>query len=87
MTHNPTVLLIKERLNTAFSPIELEIIDDSQAHEGHTGSSAGGGHYFVKIRSSHFTGLSRVQQHRLVYRELSDLIPIPIHALGLDTSI
>lgn len=84
-SNNPVVNLIKQRLEAAFAPTHLDIFDDSDAHVGHDGATAGGGHYFVKIRSSHFKGLSRVKQHRLVYAELGDLIPIPIHALGLDT--
>ncbi len=78
------IALIRERL-AALDPIQLDIEDESYLHAGHAGAAGGAGHYRVLIVSGAFAGLTRVAQHRLVYDQLQDLIPFPIHALALDT--
>lgn len=75
--------LIKERLQAAFSPTELEVINDSHKHIGHAGSKDGAGHFTVKIRASCFVGVSRIETHRQIYRVLADLIPHKIHAISI----
>lgn len=76
--------IIRERLQ-ALDPVSLDIIDDSHLHAGHEGSKNGASHFTVRIVTSHFTGLTPVARHRLVYDRLKDLLPYPIHALALDT--
>ena len=49
------VALIRSRLEAAFAPDELEIIDDSRRHAGHEGARDGRGHFQVRIRSRHFS--------------------------------
>lgn len=81
---NPNRLtLIQKRLETAFSPENLEVLDDSAAHVGHAGSKDGAGHYTVIIRAARFENLSRIESHRLIYEALKDLIPAEIHALKI----
>lgn len=75
--------LIKETLRNQLSASFIEVINDSELHIGHTGSSNGAGHYTVKISSPLFEGLNRVNQHRLVYDALSAWIPKKIHALAI----
>ena len=72
---------IKFRLET-LQPIKLEIQDDSAQHVGHAGNT-GGGHFSVKIVSSHFSQKSQIMRHRLVYQILNDLIPQQIHAISI----
>lgn len=79
-----TVELIKERLTAALHPLDLNIIDNSVAHAGHTGSLSGGGHYHVRIVSAAFSGKSLVQRHQLVYKALGELMKDRIHALGIE---
>ena len=66
----------------SFEPISLEIQDDSAAHAGHKGNG-GGGHFTVKMISSHFSQKSQIMRHRLIYQALSDLIPQQIHAISI----
>lgn len=73
--------IIRSRLAT-LSPIDLEIQDDSAQHAGHKGSN-GGGHFTVKIVSSHFSQKSQIMRHRLIYQLLNDLIPQQIHAISI----
>ncbi len=47
-----------------------------------------GDHLQVSVVSSEFKGLSRITQHQLVYKALSDqLASEAIHALALTTSV
>lgn len=76
---------IQQKLQNALSPTQLEVIDDSHLHIGHPGASQGAGHYTIKIRCEQFHGKSLIEQHRLVYQVLEDLIPTEIHALKIST--
>ena len=42
-------------------------------------------HYSVSIESSDFNGLSRIQQHQLVYKSLNGLMDNELHAMQLKT--
>ncbi|MEW2917712.1 BolA family protein [Ruegeria sp. ANG10] len=78
---------IHQRLEAAFNPRELEVIDDSESHRGHAGYQDGGeSHFNVRIRASAFEGQSRVASHRAVHRALGDIVP-RIHALALDIGV
>lgn len=75
---------IIQRLQS-IEPIILEIEDESAQHAGHRGNT-GGGHFKLKMTSSHFSGKSQIMRHRLIYQLLSDLIPGRIHALSISAS-
>jgi BolA family transcriptional regulator, general stress-responsive regulator len=72
---------IQNRL-AVLEPISLEIEDDSAAHAGHQGNT-GGGHFNIKVLSSHFSQKSQIMRHRLIYQALNDLIPQKIHAISI----
>lgn len=74
--------LLRSRL-AALGPQKLEIQDDSAAHVGHAGAAGGGGHFSLTIVSNAFSGLSRLERHQRVLREVADLVPHPIHALSI----
>ena len=42
-------------------------------------------HYSVTIESSKFNGLTRIQQHQLVYQSLNGLMDAELHAMQLKT--
>ena len=42
-------------------------------------------HYSISIESSLFNGLSRIQQHQLVYKSLNGLMDKELHAMQLKT--
>jgi stress-induced morphogen len=64
------------------SRIEAAIPDSQAEVEDWTG---GGDHFRATVVSPAFAGLSRIQQHRLVYEVFGDEIGGPIHALSLTT--
>ena len=45
-----------------------------------------GDHYAAQIVSEQFRGLTRVQQHKMVYRALDGKMGNELHALALNTS-
>jgi len=83
----PTSIARMEKYELALKqalPIDsLKIDDESHLHAGHAGAEGGAGHYRIFVKSSAFNGLSRVQQHRLVYDALSAWMPHEIHALAI----
>lgn len=78
------VELIRERLNSAFHPDILEVIDESHLHIGHAGARDGRGHFKVRIVSALFHGMPRMARHRQVHRALNDLLKTDIHAINIE---
>jgi BolA protein len=74
---------IDAALRAALAPTELAVRDDSHLHAGHAGAREGR-HFFVRVVSARFDGLSRLARHRLVYDSLQSLIPQGIHALAIE---
>jgi len=82
----PTAAALQARLAEALAPTQLEVIDESAAHAGHSGANAQGygSHFRVRIASPLFQGKSRVAQHRLVYDALHDFVARGLHALAIE---
>lgn len=78
---------IRKNLEAAFSPQQLEVVDDSDRHHGHAGAREGGeSHFNVVIVSSAFQGLSRVERQRRVNAALKDQFAAGLHALSIRAS-
>ena len=74
---------IRERL-AALEPLDLDLVDESSQHAGHTGWRPGGGtHWRLTIVSPRFAGQPTVARHRMVYQALGELMQNPIHALAI----
>ena len=73
--------LIARKLS-ALNPLELEVRDESAAHRGHAEAHAGA-HFRVRVVSERFSGLSRLQRHRLVYETVGPPAAIGLHALAV----
>jgi BolA protein len=67
----------------SLDPLELRMEDESDRHAGHPGASGGGRHFRLRLVSPRFSGLSRLQRHRLVYDCLDTMMPAQIHALAM----
>ena len=74
---------IRARLEAAFAPASLEVVDDSHRHVGHAGARGGQGHFTVEIVSDAFAGLGPVARHRAVYAALGEMMVDDIHALSI----
>lgn len=78
---------IKRALEQAFDVIELDVVDDSESHRGHSGYQDGGeSHFNVRLVARDFVGKSRIARHRSVHAALGAELLGQIHALALDLS-
>jgi BolA protein len=76
---------IRAKLERAFAPRQIEVIDESAAHRGHAGYRDGGeSHFRVVMRAEALAGLSRIERHRAVHATLGPDLVARIHALALD---
>ena len=48
--------------------------------------TGGGDHFRAEVVSDRFEGLSRIQQHKLIYDVFGEEVGGPIHALSIKTS-
>jgi stress-induced morphogen len=67
---------LKQRIEQAMPGANVQVED----------LTGGGDHFRAEIVSDRFLGLSRIDQHKLVYDVFGGEIGGPIHALSLKTS-
>jgi len=80
----PVATEMLRRLNSALSPTEIELTDDSEQHRRHGGyNPAGESHFSLHIESAAFAGKSRIERQRLIYAALGDLMKERVHALSI----
>jgi stress-induced morphogen len=72
----PTSDELKTRIEVAL-PGALVSVDDT---------TGGGDHFRAEVVSDRFEGLSRIEQHKLVYDVFGAEVGGPIHALSIKTS-
>jgi len=76
---------IRAKLTEKFTPLLLEVIDESQSHYGHAGWREGGEtHFRVRIATRNFDGMSRVAQHRAIMTALDEELKVKVHALAIE---
>jgi BolA protein len=71
---------IIQKLERAFSPCHLEVINESASHNVPEGSES---HFKVVIVAEAFNGLSAVKRHQSIYAVLADELRGSIHALAI----
>ncbi len=78
---------IKVRLEQAFTPTLLEVINESHRHRGHTGDDGSGeSHFRVVVRAGALGPLSRIERHRAIHSALGPELVGRIHALAIDAA-
>ncbi|MEM9063654.1 MAG: BolA family protein [Pseudomonadota bacterium] len=76
---------IESKLAEAFSPVMLEVIDESEQHRGHGGWREGGEtHFRVRMVAASFAGQSRVARQRAVNACLAEELATTVHALAME---
>ncbi len=79
---------IIDKLTQAFAPQDLEVIDESHLHAGHSGARPEGEtHFRVKVRSETFEGTTLLARHRLINDTLADELAGPVHALAIEAKV
>ncbi|MGT2503390.1 BolA family protein [Bradyrhizobium guangxiense] len=75
---------ISNKLQEAFTPESMQVVDESHLHEGHAGHRPGGEtHFRVYIVSDAFKGKSRVERHRMINSALAAELSASVHALAI----
>lgn len=78
---------MEDLLKEAFSPTQLEVINDSAKHSGHAGDDGSGeSHFTVVIEAPAFADKSRLERQRMVNRALGDIPGERVHALAIQAS-
>ena len=72
----PTAEELKERIEAGIPGSEVSVED----------LTGGGDHFRAEVVSDRFEGLSRIEQHKLVYDVFGSDVGGPIHALSIETS-
>ena len=75
---------LRRRLESRFTPAELQVEDESHLHEGHAGAAGGQSHFRIRIVAEAFRGMPSVSRHRLIYQAVDDLMKSDIHALAIE---
>ncbi|MDQ6704298.1 MAG: BolA family transcriptional regulator [Pseudomonadota bacterium] len=83
---------IKAKLQAAFSPDSIEVIDESHKHASHAHAmnrpgavaSPGGTHFHIKVVSEFFKGKSLVERHRAINHLLRTEFDAGVHALAIE---
>jgi stress-induced morphogen len=73
----PSAEELKQRIESTLPGARAEVED----------LTGGGDHFRAEVVSDKFTGLSRIEQHQLVYGVFGDEVGGAIHALSIKTSI
>lgn len=81
VTHNaPMYQKIKARLEQNFTPVELNLQNESDMHSVPPNSET---HFKLVMVSEDFGGLRPVQRHQAVYKVLAEELAGGVHALAL----
>jgi stress-induced morphogen len=67
---------LRERIEAALPGAQVNVQD----------LTGGGDHFRAEVESDRFAGLSRIEQHKLVYDVFGTEVGGPIHALSIKTS-
>ncbi|ACQ66832.1 BolA family transcriptional regulator [Candidatus Williamhamiltonella defendens] len=72
---------IKQKLDEAFKPVYLDVINESHRHRAPAGSES---HFKIVMVSHQFSGLKALERHRMVYNTLEEEFNHGgVHALAL----
>ena len=72
--------VIISKLSERFTPVFLDVINESDQHNVPAGSES---HFRVTVVSAEFDGLMLLARHRLINKTLADELAGSIHALAL----
>jgi stress-induced morphogen len=73
----PTASELQDRIAAALPGAQVRVED----------LTGGGDHFRAEVVSDRFEGLSRIQQHKLIYDVFGEEVGGPIHALSIKTAV
>lgn len=79
---------IRDKLQEAFRPDLLDVLDESDQHVGHAGYQPGGqSHFRVRLKAEAFGPMTRIARHRAVHAALGGDLIGRIHALAIEIEV
>lgn len=84
---------IERKLEAAFAPERLTVINESHLHSGHhhvesghreTFDGSGQTHFRIRIVAGKFAGMGRIERHRAVNALLAEEFDAGLHALAIE---
>ncbi|MEM7528253.1 MAG: BolA family protein [Pseudomonadota bacterium] len=76
---------IRAKLEAAFAPDAIEVVDESHKHRGHAGwRPEGETHFHLRMTAPGFAGQGRVARQRLVNAALREELATTVHALSME---
>jgi stress-induced morphogen len=73
----PSADELRERIEEALPGARVNVVD----------TTGGGDHFRAEVESERFEGLTRIQQHKLIYDVFGDEVGGAIHALSIKTQM
>ena len=73
----PSAEELRERIEKALPGARVVVQD----------TTGGGDHFRAEVVSDRFEGLTRIQQHKLIYEVFGEEVGGPIHALSIKTAV
>ncbi|MCB1428006.1 MAG: BolA family transcriptional regulator [Nitratireductor sp.] len=79
---------LTDKLQKAFEPERLEVINESHLHAGHQEKFDGSGetHLRIRIVAEAFRGMSRLQRHRAINALADAEMAEGLHALAIEAA-
>lgn len=75
---------IREKLMIGLQPVKLDVVNESHLHAGHLSSpGTGQSHFRVFVVAEKFSGLNRLERHRLVNSLIAEEFEHGLHALAI----
>ncbi|MEO9463436.1 MAG: BolA family protein [Marinomonas sp.] len=75
-------------LQAQFNPSDLQIINDSAQHSGHSGDDGSGeSHFTIVIAADKFAEMNRLARQRAVIAALGDIVGGRVHAVAIKASV
>jgi len=78
----PVQRSLTQKLQAAFAPSELQVINESYMHSVPAGSES---HFKVVVVSSLFVGMNRVARQRAVNKAVAEDLAGGVHAFSMET--
>jgi stress-induced morphogen len=75
----PIEVALQSNLMAAFSPTQLQVLNESHMHSGPATES----HFKVVVVSEHFSGLNLLKRHRAVNGAAKEQLDAGLHALSI----
>jgi BolA protein len=83
-TNSTRIVRIRQTLEEKLQPRYIELVDESHLHVGHAGARDGKGHFKLVVAADKLDTKKPLEQHKIIYAALTELLLTDIHALSIE---